>query len=173
MLRWLLRRKLAQEEQRLGESLDYLRHILDVSVSAFLRFASFMPLANSRKTLPKEAWFTAQLVALQKVDCGTCLQIGVNLARESGVSPQLLRAVLDGRLEDLPAELVDVFHFTQQVVTATGDEDELRETLRQRYGECGLIELAYAIASSQIPPTVKRCLGYARSCRLVHVEVGH
>ena len=107
MLRWLLRRKLAQEEQKLGESLDYLRHILDVSVSAFLRFASFMPLANSRKTLP------------------------------------------------------------------TGDEDELRETLRQRYGERGLIELAYAIASSQIPPTVKRCLGYARSCRLVHVEVGH
>lgn len=121
MLRWLLRRKLAQEEQRLGESLDYLRHILDVSVTAFLRFAAFMPLANSRKTLPKEAWFTAQLVALQKEDCGTCLQIGVNLARESGVSPQLLQSVLDGRLEDLPAELVDVFHFTQRIVTATGD----------------------------------------------------
>jgi alkylhydroperoxidase family enzyme len=171
MLRWFLRRRLDKEEKKLGESVDYLRHVVDVSPAAFLRFASILPLANSRKALPRDAWFTAQIVAVQHADCGTCVQITVNLARQSGVSPELLRAIIDGNVDELPSELADVYQFTESVMTASGDEGELRETLRQRYGERGLIELSYAIAVSQIPPLVKRSLGYAKSCSLVPVRV--
>jgi alkylhydroperoxidase family enzyme len=171
MLRWLIHRKLNAEEKKLGESVDYIRHIVDVSPAAFLRFASILPFANSRKVLPKDAWFLAQIVALQHEDCGTCLQIGVNLARQSGVDPALIRATLDGNGDAMAPEMADVIRFTQAVVTASGDDDSLRETLRKRYGERGLIELSYAIASSRIPPTVKRALGYAKSCSLVPVQV--
>jgi len=166
MLRWLINRKLDSEEKKLGESVDYIRHIVDVSPGAFLRFASILPFANSREALPKDAWFVAQLVALQHEDCGTCLQIGVNLARQSRVDPALIRAVLNED-DDIPPEMADVIRFTRSVVTA-GDDDE---TLRERYGERGLIELSYAIASSRIPPTVKRALGYAKRCSLVPVQV--
>ena len=171
MLRWLIHRKLDAEEKKLGESVDYLRHVVDISPAAFLRFCSILPFANSRKVLPKEAWFVAQIVALQEEDCGTCLQITVNLARQSGVDAALLRAALDGDCHDMSREMVDVFRFTRSVINATGDEDALRETLRKRYGDRGLIELSYAIASSRIPPTVKRCLGYAKSCSVVSVAV--
>jgi len=171
MLRWLLRRRLAAEEKKLGASMDYLRHILDVSPTAFFRFASIMPFANSRKVLPAEAWFVAQIVALQHEDCGPCLQIGVNLARQAGVDATLLRATLDGDIEQLPPELADVYHFTQAVVNTSGNDDALREKLRKRYTDRGLIELAYAIASGKIPPTVKRVLGYAQSCSVVQVEM--
>ncbi len=170
MLRWLIRRKLDSEEKKLGESVDYLRHVVDISPAAFLRFASILPLANSRKTLPKEPWFAAQLVTLQHEDCGTCLQIGVNLARQAGVESGVIRAVLDGDLHLLPNDLADVVRFTKSVLTAE-DDDTLRQTLRERYGERGLIEIAYAIAGSRIPPTVKRTLGYAKSCSLVPVAV--
>jgi hypothetical protein len=171
MLRWLINRKLNAEEKKLGQSVDYIRHIVDVSPGAFFRFASIMPFANSRKVLPKDAWFVAQIAALQHEDCGTCLQIGVNLARHSRVDPALIRAVLNGNCDELSPDMADVLRFTQSVVTASDDDDSLRETLRQRYGERGLIELSYAIASSRIPPTVKRALGYAKSCSLVPVEV--
>ncbi len=171
MLRWFIRRKLDAEEKKLGVSIDYIRHVLDVSPTAFFRFAAIMPLANSRKVLPKEAWFTALIATLQYEDCGPCLQIGVNQARQSGVDRDLIQAVLDGSLDLFPPELVDVYHFTRSIVTSAGDEGDLRETLRQRYGERGLIELAFAIASSRIPPTVKRALGYAQSCRQVTVSV--
>jgi alkylhydroperoxidase family enzyme len=171
MLRWLINRKLNSEEKKLGESVDYIRHIVEVSPAAFLRFASILPFANSRKVLPKDAWFVAQIVALQHEDCGTCLQIGVNLARQGGVDPALIRAALDGDRDAMPPEMADVIRFTQSVVSADGDDESLRETLRQRYGERGLIELSYAIASSRIPPTVKRALGYAKSCRLVPAQV--
>jgi alkylhydroperoxidase family enzyme len=170
MLRWLIHRKLNAEEKKLGESVDYIRHIVDVSPAAFLRFASILPFANSRKTLPKDAWFVAQLVALQHEDCGTCLQIGVNLARQSRVDPALIRAVLNGG-DDVSPEMADAIRFTRSVVTASDDDETLRETLRERYGKRGLIELSYAIASSRIPPTVKRALGYAKSCSLVPVQV--
>jgi hypothetical protein len=171
MLRWLIRRKLDAEEKKLGESVDYLRHVVDVSPAAFVRFCSILPLANSRKVLPKDAWFVAEIVTLQHEDCGTCLQIGVNLARQAGVDPALLRATLDGNCDDMPQEMVDVLRFTKSVITASDDDESLRETIRRRYGDRGLIELSYAIASSRIPPTVKRCLGYAKSCSLVSVAV--
>jgi hypothetical protein len=171
MLRWLIHRRLKAEEKKLGESVDYLHHVVDVSPAAFLRFCSILPFANSRKVLPKDAWFVAQIVALQHEDCGPCLQITLNLARQSGVDAALLRAVLDGNCHELPPEIVDVLRFTQSVTVESGDDDALRETMRRRYGERGLIELSYAIASSRIPPTVKRCLGYAKSCRVVPVTV--
>ena len=171
MLRWLIHRRLDAEAKKLGESVEYLHHIADVSPAAFFRFSSILPFANSRKVLPKEAWFVAQIVASQDADCGPCLQITVNLARKSGVDATLVRAALDGKCEEMPPEMVDVLKFTKAVIGSTGDEDALRETLRTRYGDRGLIELSYAISASRIPPLVKRCLGYAKSCQLVTVEV--
>ena len=171
MLRWFLRRRLDAEEKKLGESLEYLRHILDVSRGAFLRFASIMPFANSRKTLPKEAWFAAQVAATQHHDCGPCVQIVVNLAKEEGVDRKLLRAVLDNDTEALPPLVADVLRFSRSIVTASEDDAALRERLRSEFGERGLIEMAYAIASCAVPPTVKRTLGYATSCAAVSIDV--
>lgn len=170
MLRWFLHRKLNSEEKKLGESVDYLRHVVDVSPGAFLRFTSILPFANSRKVLPADAWYVAQIAAVGHEDCGTCLQITVNLARQAGVDPELLRAALAGDLDAMSREMADVLRFAQTVVEA-GDDEDLRDTLRNRYGERGLIELAYAIAAGRIPPTVKRALGYAKSCSVVPVAV--
>ena len=71
----------------------------------------------------------------------------------------------------LPEDLADVYHFTAAVVRATGDEESLRQRIRYRYGEDGLVELALAIASARVFPITKRALGYAKSCALVQVEV--
>jgi len=169
MLRWFLRRKLDAEEKKLGESMDYLRHVVDTSPTAFLRFASIMPFANSRKVLPKEAWYVAQIVSLQHEDCGPCLQITVTLAQKDRVDVGMMRAVLDGNKSQLSEEMADVYNFAQSIAHSDTDPDALREKLRTRYGDRGLIELAYAIASSRIPPTVKSVLGYAKSCKEVSI----
>ena len=171
MLRWIFRRKLDAEEKKLGESMDYLRHIVDVSPTAFLRFASIMPFANSRKALSKEAWYAAQLTALQQEDCGPCLQIGVNLARKDQVDAETIRSILARDKDRLSEELVEILEFTVSIVEFGEDPTELRESIKQRHGDRGLIELSYAIASSRIPPTVKRVLGFATSCKLTRIEV--
>ena len=75
------------------------------------------------------------------------------------------------RVDDLPAELADVYRFAEEVVKASGEEDSYRERIRGHYGEEGLVELAMGIAFSRVFPTTKRALGYAKSCSVVRVEV--
>jgi hypothetical protein len=41
----------------------------------FFRFASIMPFANSRKMLPRDAWFVASIAALQHEDCAPACRL--------------------------------------------------------------------------------------------------
>ena len=171
MIRKFILNRLDKEERRLGASLDYLRHILRVSLSAFFKFAKIMPLATYRKALPVDTYCVARLVATQHEDCGSCVQVEVNLAKADRVALDTIRATLDGNVEVLSEQLADVYRFTEAVVRVTGDDDVLREKVRQHYGEGGLVELTLAIASCRVFPTTKRALGYAKSCSLVQIDV--
>jgi hypothetical protein len=95
----------------------------------------------------------------------------VTLALKDGVRPEVLRAIVNGKPETLDEELYDVYAFSLAVAENTGDEERYRDTLRERYGEEGLVELALAIAGVRMYPVIKRTLGYAKSCSLVQVRV--
>ena len=99
MIRSLILSRLGKEEQKLGASLDYLRHILKVSLSAFFKCAKLMPMANYRRAAPVDAYYVARLAATQHEDCGSCVQIEVNLAKRDGVSVSVLEATLAGDLD--------------------------------------------------------------------------
>jgi alkylhydroperoxidase family enzyme len=171
MIRYLILKQLEREERSLGESVDYVRHILRSSLPAFVKFALFTPLAQHRRKLPPAPYRVARIVATQDEDCGTCVQIEVNLARKDGVPADLIRAVLNRRLDDLTPELADVYCFTKAVVEASGEEEELRQRIRERYGEEGLVELALGMAAARVFPVTKRALGFATSCALVEVKI--
>jgi alkylhydroperoxidase family enzyme len=171
MIRRLIFWQLARAERELGASMDYVRHIARVSLRAFFKFIKILPLDAYRRALPAAPCHVARLVAVRDADCGPCVQIVVNQAKKDRVPAEILRAVLDGELERLPEDLATVYRFTEAVVKATGEEDELREQIRKHYGEEALVELALAIASCRVFPVTKRALGYATSCARVHVEV--
>jgi alkylhydroperoxidase family enzyme len=171
MLRWLIRKRLAAAERDLGVPVDYARHILDVSLGAFLKFVKVLPLDGYRRSLPAGPYHVARLVAVRHEDCGPCVQIVVNQAKKEGVSPEVLQAALASEPDALPEDLADAYRFAEAVVTRSGDEDRLRDRIRQRHGEAGLVEMALAVAVCRIFPTVKRGLGYATSCSKVTVHV--
>ena len=164
MIRTLIRSRLSSEERSLGVSLDYLRDILDTSLRSFIKFSLFMPLAQNRRTLPVAPWFVARIIAARDEDCGTCVQLEVNLAKKAGVPVDVLRAVIVQRPEKLSEPLADVYHFTEAVVGATGDEERYRGRIAQFYGKAALTELALAIAAARFFPITKRALGHATSC---------
>ena len=171
MIRNLILKRLDKEERSLGESVDYVRHIVRTSLPAFFKFALFTPLAQHRRKLPPTPYRIARIVATQDEDCGTCVQIEVNLARKEGVPADVIRAVLNHRPEDLTSELADVYRFAQAVVEASGAEEGFRQRIRAKYGEEGLVEMALGIAAARVFPVTKRALGYATSCALVEVRV--
>ena len=130
-----------------------------------------MPLAEYRPALPHEPFHVARIAATREEDCGTCLQIEINLAKRDKVKPALIRACVNDRPDDLPEQLADVYRFATAVVKHTGDEEIYRERIREAYGEEGLIELAMAIAVCRVFPATKRALGFAKSCSDVHVHL--
>jgi alkylhydroperoxidase family enzyme len=171
MIRKLIARRLEAEERRAGVPLDYIRFILRTSFASFIKYALFIPMSRHRRKLPADAFHVARLVATRSEDCGTCVQIVVNLARQDGLPPALIQAVLAGGTEAMPDDLADVYRFTLAVLQASYDEGELRERLRTRYGEEALIELAFAIATVRVFPITKRALGYAVSCSKVELTI--
>lgn len=171
MLRFLILRKLASVEREIGVSVDYVRHILRVSLGAFFRFAKVFPLAQYRRSLPLDMHVVAGIVAARDEDCGTCVQAGLNLARMQGVDSAILRAVIDREPDRLPESAADAYRFAEAVVTHSSETDRLRDLLRERYGEAALVELALAIAASRVFPVTKRALGYATSCANIQFDI--
>jgi len=169
MLKTLVHRQIHRQEQDYEMSLAYLHHIAETSLSAIAAFALFMPMARYRRVVPAAAFHVAALVAVRAQDCGTCVQIGVNMARDEDVAAEVVRAVLQDRPDQLPAALAEVYRYARAVVQQQ-DDAALREQLRDRYGDAGLIDLAYALASAQVFPVVKRALGYGTACVRVDLD---
>jgi alkylhydroperoxidase family enzyme len=171
MIRRIIEGRIAAAEKQLGAPADYMRYMLQASLGAFLKFARFTSLAGYRRAAPRDAMHVARLVATQSQDCGTCVQIEVNLAKKDRVPSEVLRAVLDGRPDQLSDELADVYHFAMAVVERSGAEGPYRDRVRERYGDAALVELAMAIAFTQVFPITKRALGFATSCSAVKLQV--
>jgi len=171
MLKFFITRQLNHFETTIGVSVDWVRHVLRHSLRLFLKFLKFGSFAQSRRVLPLPAWHVAVIVGARSADCGPCVQIAVNLARKDGVDASILQAVVEQRSDNLPHDLKEVYAFCESVMAHSDECESLREALRARYGEEGLIELAFALASGPVIPTIKRALGYAASCSKVTIKV--
>jgi alkylhydroperoxidase family enzyme len=171
MFGFLVRWKIRSTEKKLGEPLDYLREMFEKAPGAFWEFAKAAKAASYRSRLPAAPFHVARLVAVRIQDCGPCVQTCVNLAKEDGVDPALLKTTLAGDFDALPESLRDVARFAEAVTSGSGEEETYRERLRAVFGDEAMIELAMAISLCQIYPILKRGLGHAKSCSLVPVEV--
>jgi alkylhydroperoxidase/carboxymuconolactone decarboxylase family protein YurZ len=157
-------------EKKFGENMDYMRDIANASPAAFYKFALFMVFASHRKAAPVEAQSLAAIGALQHEDCGPCLQIAVNQALAQGVAPKILSAAIAGG-DALDPEYRLYLEFGRAVSANAPEAEELRVKLAEKLSPAGMVDLAIAIASARVFPTLKRGLGHARSCSLVHVKV--
>ncbi|MDF2767112.1 MAG: hypothetical protein K0S81_4108 [Rhodospirillales bacterium] len=157
-------------ERRTGTSADYLRDLAAASKGAFRKFCFFLPMAGHRSAATAEQRAVAALTATLAEDCGTCAQAVVNQARAEAVAPAVLRALLDGRVADLPELLGEIHAFARAVVTAAPDAAERAQALKARIGPAAQADIAMAIASARVFPTLKRGLGHAVSCSAVAIR---
>jgi alkylhydroperoxidase family enzyme len=171
MLGFIVRRKIRSAEKKLGEPMDYMREMYQDAPNAFWQFVKVAKASAYRDKLPAAPFHVARIVAVRYQDCGPCVQTVVNLAKEDGVEPAVLKAALFGKVEDLPESLRDVYHFAAAVVKRTGEENVYRERLLKVFGNEAMIELAMAVALCQTFPILKRGMGYAKSCSVTEVEV--
>ena len=166
-----LERRLDRQEQQLGESLDWMRHILRRSLAAYRKVVRFMPMAEHRAGAPKDIWHVARIAAIRHEDCGPCLQIIVNEAVHDGVAPAIVRAALNHDAAALGPRLDLARRFALAVAAHADEAEDLRQQLVAEIGEDALVDLALTIAGVRVYPTIKRALGYATSCKLVEIRI--
>jgi len=170
MTRWLLTKLLEWGKTQIGDvNMDYAYHLRDVAPSRLWRFSLIRVVEGGRKHTPAEVYHAAGMAAAMVEDCGPCVQIHVNLALKDGVSGDVLRSLAAHKLDKVPAHVALAFNYGDAVSKGVM-ADEMRDQISAKWGEQGLIELAFTIAAARFYPALKRGMGYAHTCERVVVE---
>jgi alkylhydroperoxidase family enzyme len=138
---------------------------MDASPGAFKAFEAAMGIGRFQNAAPTEMLVIAKIAALREQDCGPCMLLALKMAREAGVPEEVIRGALHGR--GLTAEQRDIYDYARGVAADEELDPELLPRLNQRWGREVVAELALGIASTRLYPTMKRALGFAKSCALV------
>ena len=156
--------------KRYDYDVDYMHHMLDHAPAAFFKFAKINAAAAHRRAAPKDAYYAVKILSAASADCGPCTQLCVNMAREAGVDPRQIEAVLS---DDLGA-MNDTTRLGYAMARALSDRpDELasaRDSVRSAWGEEAVIELALAFTLGGVFPRLKNALGMGEACRVVRLE---
>lgn len=170
MLKTLLRRLIAGFEKTWSYRADYMRDLLDKGGPwTLIRFGMVASLGHGRSA-PAEALAAAGIVGTLSGDCGPCTQISVDIATASGVSPAVLRAILAGDRLGMGEKAALAYDFARAVLDRNlADADECRDEIERRWGGAAVVDIALALTTAQMYPTVKYALGHGRACTKVVV----
>lgn len=170
MLKWLIRRQLAAFERKYDFDASYMRELLDIDSKAFFAFGkAFNGLGNYKRDVPEMVHFCVGIVGTVAEDCGPCTQLGVTMALEKGVPPNVLQAVLANDLSQLPDDVRLGVRFARAVIAHAAEADELREEIVKRWGPRALVSLALVLNASRLPPLMKYAMGHGKACRRIQV----
>jgi hypothetical protein len=164
MLKWFLRRQIAAFERTWNYDASYLRELIEADPRAMLAFGKLRAITGYRKGVPPAVYCGAGLVAVMAEDCGPCTQLGITMAERDGIDPAVLRAIVDRDLAAMPDDVALAVRFAEATLRHAAEADDLREEVVRRFGERGLIALAFAILSARMYPTLKYALGHGQMC---------
>ena len=160
--------------QRMGRRYDYdpsyLLYLLDEAPKAFWKFMRASALSRYRERAPVEATLTVRLFATMTEDCGPCTQLLVHHAREAKMATDQIEAVLIRNPAAMNSVVALAFSYADAVLNSRPDVGDVREAVRSRWGNKGLIDLALSMQGARLYPMIKIALGYAVECQRVRLE---
>jgi alkylhydroperoxidase family enzyme len=170
MVRWLLRRTIKSFERKWNYDASYLKEIADLSPLAALKFSLATSLGSYRRDVPRAALFAAGITAVRSEDCGPCTQLGITMAEQQGVRPEILRAILKDDVAAMPEEVALAWRFTRATLAHDAAADDYRDEIVRRWGPRAVVTLAFAITTARMYPTVKYAMGHGKICSRVIVN---
>lgn len=169
MIRFLTRRAARQMQRRYGYDASYLNEVAAVSSGGAFRLGLLPLFSQYGAGVPAALWAGTAVASTLDGDCGPCVQLVVDVALQRGVPAQQLRAALGGDLEH--AGLVGVgMQFARASINDTHDLEQLREGIKNHYGEQALVSLSIAAATGRCWPVIKRGLGHGKMCQAVRID---
>lgn len=169
MIRWMIERKLAAFEKEFDYDMSYARDVLAADLGAFMKFARATSISGYRKGVPADVAYAAKLVGTLVEDCGPCTQLMVTMALKEGVDRRTIAAVLGGDLAALSPDVRLAVEFARASLARDPGADPLRDRVVERFGQKGLVTLAFGLVAARVYPTLKYALGHGKSCQRVVV----
>ncbi len=169
MRKWIAQKMIARFGARYSYDVSYMRHLLDVSPSAFFKFLAVSKLARHAEAAPKEALAAARLVGAMTEDCGPCVQIVVDMAREAGIADSDIGAVLARDISAMSENAATGYLFADRVARRE-PADAIRDEVRAKWGDKAVVDLTFALQASRLYPMTKAGLGFSKEC--VGVKIG-
>lgn len=166
MLGWLYHRMLRGMEKRYGYDATYLHEVVDIAPAAARRFMKMQMAGKWQGDLPRDAFHAASIGGALHEDCGPCVQITTDMALEAGMPPATISALISGGGEG-DAKLA--FDYARALLAGDEDVDTIREQVKARFGDKGLIALSLTAMTARNFPVLKRAMGHARECRRVKI----
>jgi hypothetical protein len=146
-----------------------MQAMYEASPAAFSGFMKGTALARHRIAAPLEASEAARLVGVLAEDCGPCVQIVVDMARENGMADAQIEAVIKGDLAAMQEDTALGYRFARAIVERLPEANSLREHVRARWGDKGVLDLTLNVQISRLYPMIKLGMGYAKNCTMVTV----
>lgn len=170
MLKWLIRRRLDAFERQYDYDTSYIREMLDVDLKAFRTYMRAASMGYYKRDVPEVVHFCVGILVTATEDCGPCTQLGVSMALERGVPPEVLQAVLSNDLTRMPDDVRLGVLFARAVLAHAPEADALREQIVARWGPRAALSLAFAMNAGRLYPTMKYAMGHGKAC--LRVQVG-
>jgi hypothetical protein len=169
MLRRWLHRMVCGLERRFDYDAAYMHELISASPAAMLKLSLVQPMNQHCRGVSRTAWHAARITAARHEDCGPCTQLVLDMALADGMPAAELRALVTRDFAAMSADCALGVRLAD-AVAANEPADALRAEIVARFGQDGLISLAFAIAGARIFPTLKRALGHARACERLRVD---
>lgn len=170
MLRRIALAVINRGERDFRVSLDYLRDLYRISPRAFWKMALARTFGTHRERAPEKAVIAAHLAGTLHDDCGSCVQIVVNMGLKCGISASDIKAMMAGKLDGLAAPLSLGFRFGNAIVTNSAALETIRHEVIAAWGEKAMVDIGCAVAFGRVYPAMKRAMGHAVTCDLIKVE---
>ena len=157
-------------EERYGYDATYMRYMHTHTPATYKSFSVLSELVKMRQAAPVTACYAAKLVGAMAEDCGPCLQLTVDMAREDGMTSEEITAVLTHQAEAMKADTRLGFEFAHAVLNRASDLEHLREQVRLTWGEAGVVDLTIAVQIGRVFPMMKAGLGFDQACQQIVVN---
>ncbi|WP_375548668.1 hypothetical protein ABWI01_13485 [Oceanicaulis alexandrii] len=151
---------------------SYLHEIIEMAPDTMVRFQTFQGLAAYQGAAPPLLIAGATLGAMLEEDCGPCAQLTVDMLLARGVSPSVVRALIEGGWDQVDEAAALGFRFAQALMRRDETVQSLRDTIQRQYGQSAALAVAYAVMVARSYPLLKRALGLDQACLQLQVD-GH
>lgn len=171
MLRKILYYFISKSEREMGTKFDYMRDIVAASPSQFIKFSKIFGIVDQRRALPIDLYHIVRIIGAMSEDCGTCVQLEVDLAKKAGLSKEVLKDIVYNTQEYLTDEQTKIREFAHGLSVSKMDDPEARDYIDNKFGSKALVDLAFALNAARFLPSVKRAMGHAISCQKVEFDI--